>query len=118
MDKLQEPNDGNSRGSTQLVVRRALDDTIISLGGPIYKTITWHMNNRGVLSDPKSIDLSAFYSNLKELIGPGADMIIEETWQKVKKEYKGNLELGSGTTLEKLIRMVKNRGEANGETVC
>jgi len=67
------------------IVRKAIDDAISSLGGPIHKTITWHMNNRGVFSDPDKLDVNLFYDNLKELMGPGADMILEEAWQNVRK---------------------------------
>ncbi len=103
---MQEPNEGNNNsGGKQILLRKALDETILSLGGPIHKTITWHMNNRGVLSEVAKIDISAFYSNLKELVGPGADMIMEEAWQKVKKQYKGSADLGSGNPVDRMIRM-------------
>lgn len=106
MDNLQEPNHGNNNsGSNQILLRKALDETILSLGGPICKTITWHMNNRGLYSDAKKIDVVAFYSSLKELVGPGADMIMEEAWQKVKKEYKGRSDFGSGNPVDRMMRM-------------
>lgn len=71
------------------IVRKAIDDAISSLGGPIHKTITWHMNNRGVFSNPDKLDINFFCDNLKELLGPGADMILEEAWQNVRK-YKSS----------------------------
>jgi len=78
------PNDGDG---SQTVVRQAIDDAISSLGGPIHKTISWHMNNRGVFADPKKIDISFFYDNLRELLGPGADMIMEDTWENLQKQH-------------------------------
>lgn len=45
------------------------------------------MNNRGVFGDSDKIDIDFFYHNLRELLGPGADMIMENmgemagTWQ-------------------------------------
>jgi len=45
------------------------------------------MNNRGVFADPKKIDITFFYNNLKELLGPGADMIMEDTWDHLQKQY-------------------------------
>lgn len=71
------------------IIRKAIDDAISSLGGPIHKTITWHMNNRGVFSNPDKLDINFFWDNLKELLGPGADMILEEAWQNVRK-YKSS----------------------------
>lgn len=69
------------------IVLRAIDEAISSLGGSIHKTITWHMNNRGVFADPKEIDITFFYHNLKELIGPGADMIMEDTWENLQRRH-------------------------------
>lgn len=71
------------------IVRKAIDDAISSLGGPIHKPITWHMNNRGGFSNPDILDINFFWDNLKELLGPGADMILEEAWQNVRK-YKSS----------------------------
>ena len=67
------------------ILRHAIDEAIESLGGPIHKTITWHMNNRGIFAD-SNIDINSFYSNLKELVGPGADLIMEETWEHLQKQ--------------------------------
>lgn len=107
-----EPNDKNNGGNSRQVLRQALDETIHSLGGPIYKTITWHMNNKGLFGDASNIDLVAFYSNLKELIGPGADMIMEEAWQKLKKQTKIKVDSGKGTPLDRMMKLMGSEGEA------
>ncbi len=103
---------GNKDKNTdQLVLRKVLDETIRSLGGPISKTIMWQMSNRGVFSESTRIDIKAFYLNLKELVGPGADMIIEVTWQKLKREYKGQDNLPeSGTSLDMIMKVIKSEG--------
>lgn len=80
-------NNSDTGNNGQAILRQSIDDAIQSLGGPIHKTITWYMNSRGVFSDPKKIDISFFYSNLQELLGPGADMIMEETWEQLQKRY-------------------------------
>jgi len=108
---LQEASDRRGNDGNHLLLRKALDETIYSLGGPIHKTITWHMNNRGLLSDPKKIDISAFYINLKELVGPGADMIMEEAWQKLKKQYKGHLDFSTGTPVDRMKKMISSDEE-------
>jgi hypothetical protein len=69
----------------QVLLRQSIDAAIESLGGPIHKTITWYMNSRGVFSDPKKVDINFFYSKLQELLGPGADMIMEETWEHLQE---------------------------------
>lgn len=85
------PEDSGSgsggKSTEQVVLRRVVDETIRSLGGPVSKTIMWHMTNRGILSESTRIDIKAFYQNLKELVGPGADMIMEETRKHLEKHY-------------------------------
>lgn len=63
----------------------AIDDAISSLGDSIHKTILWHMNNRGVFADPNKMDIMFHYDNLRELVGPGADMLMEKTWEYIVK---------------------------------
>jgi hypothetical protein len=87
VNKLQHGNPPTDSDGSQTIVRQAIDEAISSLGGPIHKTITWHMNNRGVFADPKKIDITFFYNNLKELLGPGADMIMEDTWDHLQKQH-------------------------------
>jgi len=36
------------------------------------------MNNRGVFGDSETVDIYLFYQNLRELLGAGADMIMED----------------------------------------
>lgn len=73
------PDDMNIAPNT--VDRKAFDYAISSLGGPIHKAIVWYMNNRGVFGDSRKVDTSLFYQNLKELLGPGADMIMGDLSQ-------------------------------------
>lgn len=97
----------------QAILRKSIDAAIESLGGPIHKTITWYMDSRGVFSDPKKIDINFFYSNLQELLGPGADMIMEETWERLQKRYGTNAghDLVRSSPLEK-IQKIMEIGEA------
>jgi hypothetical protein len=91
-----------------VILRQAIDASIESLGGPIHKTITWYMNSKGVFSDPRKIDLDFFYSNLKELVGPGADLIIEETWQHLQKRgLAGQKFEPRSSPLEKIQKIMK-----------
>ncbi len=89
-------------------LRHAINAAIESLGGPIHKTITWHMNIKGVFSDSKKIDIDFFYSNLKELVGPGADLIMEETWEHLKKQGFTEQNFGpSSSPLQKIQKALK-----------
>ncbi len=46
------------------------------------------MDKRGVFTDPKKIDVESFSRNLEELVGPGAQMILEETADRLEKGAK------------------------------
>lgn len=80
-------NSDMGSNESQAILRQAIDAAMGSLGSPIHKTLTWYMDSRGVFSDPKKIDINFFYSNLQELLGPGADLIMEETWEHLQKRY-------------------------------
>ena len=98
----------DTSGNGQVILRESIDAAIESLGGPIHKTITWYMNSRGVFSDPKKIDINIFYSNLRELLGPGADLIMEETWEHIEKRCGAKVSHDSkGSPLEKIRRIIE-----------
>lgn len=101
----------NNQGSNecQAILRQSIDAAIKSLGGPIHKTITWYMDTRGVFSDPKKIDINTFYSNLQDLVGPGADLIMEETWELLKKRCgsKVSREAARSSPLERIQRIME-----------
>lgn len=104
-------NNSDAGNNAQAILRQSIDSAIQSLGGPIHKTITWYMNSRGVFSDPRKIDINLFYSNLQELVGPGADMIMEETWEHLQKTYgtksKTNDHMIKSSPLEKIQKMME-----------
>jgi hypothetical protein len=104
----------NNQGSndSQAVLRQSIDAAIKSLGGPIHKTINWYMDSRGVFSDPKKIDINAFYSNLQDLVGPGADLIMEETWEHLQKRYGADShhDAAKSSPLEKIRRIMEIGG--------
>src|SRR5581483_11889073 len=70
--------DSDMRESAVILLKRAIDDSISALGGPISKTITWHMNKKGVFTDLKTWDIDNFSAELEDLVGPGAQMILED----------------------------------------
>jgi hypothetical protein len=106
VDMVQHDNIG---GNSQVILRQSIDVALKSLGEPIHKTITWYMNSRGVFSDPKKIDINFFYSNLQELVGPGADMIMEETWEQFQKHCgaKAGKDQDKCSPLERIQKMME-----------
>ena len=109
---ISDDSDGSGnrdKSAGQLVLRKVVDETVRSLGGPISKTIMWHMSNKGIFSESTRIDITAFYLNLKELVGPGADMIMEETCKQLQKHYgtKAGHDVVRSSPLEKIQKMME-----------
>ncbi len=74
----------------------------------------WHMNNRGVFSNPDLIDIKVFYDNLEELLGPLSDEILVMTLKNLQRKYgiKENKSLASTTTpLERIQKWLNEGGE-------
>jgi hypothetical protein len=107
-------NNNSYPGSNgQVILRQSIDAAMQSLGAPIHKTIIWYMNSKGVFTNPKRIDINFFYSNLQDLLGPGADMIMEETWEHLQKRYgaKTSRDTAKTSPLER-IQKIMEIGEA------
>lgn len=69
------------------LLRQTVERVLSELGPSIQKTIMWHMNNRGVFSDPNHLDFENVYRNLEELLGPLSDEITDMTWEHLQKDY-------------------------------
>ena len=87
--------DRKTGDTAMLLLKSSLDESISALGGPIEKTISWHMSRRGVFTDPKSLDIDSFSVELEGLIGPGAQMILEDTASIFEKRSKVKVERGT-----------------------
>lgn len=55
-------------------------DALNSLGGPIRKTIMWHLESNG--KDIEHMNPSEVASMLRPLLGPGADMLVKEMFRQ------------------------------------
>lgn len=95
---MQSSEDGNRNS----ILRHAVDETLVSLGPSIQETVMWHMNNRGVFSDPRFVSIDALYRNLVELMGPYAEEIIDLTWEQLQKKYGAHSDLRSRKTIDKI----------------
>lgn len=96
------------------VLRSEIITVLQSLGNSIYKTIMWHMNTRGVFSNPEVIDIDVFYNNLQVLLGPLTDEILEMTFKQLKQKYgiREYHDLSSKTTAYDKIRIWLNEMES------
>lgn len=84
------------------LLRQTMERVLSELGPSIQKTIMWHMNNRGVFSDPNYLDFEVVYRNLEELLGPLSDEITDMTWEHLQKDYGARDEGKSKKSLQSI----------------
>ncbi|HVX02502.1 MAG TPA: hypothetical protein VHA09_05060 [Nitrososphaera sp.] len=88
------------------VLKHAFDRELMSLGSSIYQTIMWHMDGRGVFSNPRAIDINSLYLNLQEIMGPHADMIMDMTWEDLEKNHGAKDSEKSRKSFDKIRRWI------------
>lgn len=96
------------------ILKRAFDKELMSLGSSIYQTIMWHMDGRGVFSNPQIVDILSLYSNLQEIVGPHADMIMDMTWADLEKNHGAKDAEKSRKSLDKISRWLGTTKTAGG----
>lgn len=68
----------------QEVLRQAIHDALLSLGGPITETIIWQLGARGILLS-SHIDVKLFYEHLSQAVGVGADFVMIDVYENVMR---------------------------------
>jgi molybdenum cofactor biosynthesis enzyme len=74
----------------QETLRAAINTGLVSLGEPIMKTIIWHLHSRGFSIESKNIDIALFYDHLHEIVGNTADIVLEEVYTNLKRQYSSH----------------------------
>lgn len=96
-------------------LQTAIDDALLSLGIPVRNALLWHMSQRGVEFDSKDIDIDSVYSSLRELIGPGADLIMDKIFERLQCHgsdiVSGIMNFQSCSSLEKIQGIMKMTGK-------
>ena len=71
-------------GKNQLLVG-AINDSLLSLGEPIMKTIIWHLNAQGIyLHGKKEVDIRIIHNLLEQIIGDIAEVVLNEIYERLK----------------------------------
>ena len=88
-DNDDDDDKPSPRKNAQLL-REALLDSIGQTGKPVEITILSRLKQNGIdLKDPLSeIDLRIVYTLMRELLGSGADKIMDEAWKYLRKRAK------------------------------
>ena len=95
----------------QVLLQRAIDEALSSLGDSIHVTLAWHLKSRGISLEKKDINIEAFHMHLSALLGAGADMIIDMVWDRLRKQsglvINEDVAGSKGSSLEKIQRAME-----------
>jgi hypothetical protein len=94
--------------------KHAFDKELESLGSSIHQTIMWHIDRRGIFSNPRHVDIHSLNSNLEEILGPLTDMIMDMTWAYLVNNHGANDTEKSKKSFEKISKWLE---EAGGGTI-
>lgn len=102
-----------------LILQRAINEGLDQLGGPIVKTIVWHLRSNGVFLDSQSeIDLRLFHKHLEDIVGNIADIVLSEVYESLRKRYPNchdsmDSHLGIIDRIDRLLAK-----QAGGDAMC
>jgi hypothetical protein len=64
---------------------QTIKDALSKHGGPITKTVIWHLNNHGFFEEKRG-QQERLLANLRELLGPGGDLIMQDIMNRTRKK--------------------------------
>ncbi len=87
----------------------AVIDTLSELGSSTNRSLIWHLENKGISLDPQNFVLQHFYQGLEELLGNGADMLMQKVYENLRKRLSVDpgplVGLSAVDRIEKIISM-------------
>jgi hypothetical protein len=105
------------------VLQQAINDGLLALGEPVMKTIQWHLKAHGIFIDSnEDVDLRLLYTNLQQIVGNIADVILEDVYANLsakssftneRQQHHDSNKLSEPTIakIEKLLQQQSKRGE-------
>lgn len=64
---------------------QTLKDALLKHGGPITKTVMWHLNNRGFFEEKRG-QQERLLANLREVFGPAGDLMMQDIMDRIRKK--------------------------------
>lgn len=89
----------------QRLAWKCTQDALATLGEPTMQSLEWHMSNAGVSMAPDDFDIKRFHASLFELMGVGADIVMDIIAGNMAAELK--LESEPGGSLPGIERVLK-----------
>jgi hypothetical protein len=92
----------------------AITGTLSELGDSTMNSLLWHLENKGISLNPHDFVLKLFYDGLQELLGNGADMLMQEIYEHLLKQLGVDPEPEDGLSpfdmIEKIMTTAKGGG--------
>lgn len=102
----------------QQILHQAINDSLLSLGEPIMKTIKWHLGAHGLFIDSKDeVNVRVLYDQLEEIVGNIADVVMNEIYSNLSQKNALTVESikSSESVVAKIEQLLKvERKEREG----
>lgn len=88
---------------------------LTDLGEPTIQSLTWHMSKAGTSMAPDEFDIRKFHSALYELMGYGADVVMEHVAKQMAEELKLEADTGKGLSgIERVLKLLEIAEKVKG----
>jgi hypothetical protein len=102
----------------QQILHQAINESLLSLGEPIMKTIKWHLGAHGLFIDSKDeVNVRVLYVQLEEIVGNIADVVMNEIYWNLSQKNALTVESikSSESVVAKIEQLLKvERKEREG----
>lgn len=99
----------------QRLAWKCTQDALATLGEPTMQSLEWHMSRAGMSMAPDDFDIKGFHALLFELMGVGADIIMELIANNMAGELKLESEPGRGLPgIEKVLKILEIAEKVKG----
>ncbi len=100
----------------QKEIIEAVSSAMSELGNATMRSLIWHLKNKGISLDPQNFVLQRFYDGLQELLGNGADMLMQEVYELLLKRLGVDHEPAAGLSpLDKIEKIMITTKSGGGE---
>jgi hypothetical protein len=90
----------------QQILHQAINESLLSLGEPIMKTIKWHLGAHGLFIDSKDeVNVRVLYDQLEEIVGNIADVVMNEIYSNLSQ--KNTLTVESIKSSESVVAKIE-----------
>ncbi|WP_337862000.1 hypothetical protein [Nitrososphaera sp.] len=82
-------------------------EVLAGLGEPTMQSLVWHMAKAGVHMAPENFDMRAFAAALHDLLGGGADVILDQVAKSMARRLQVQVAEPGLPALERITRIME-----------